>query len=253
MAKRGGGPRRPPRPANSGKRAGGTGRGGSSASGRRTAPPKPHPRRDDVPEPPAAPAGPFRLGAIPGATPGKWIDIWHERMPEVELVLTPLTVADQRRALADGEVDAALVRMPVADDAGLHVIPLYEEVPVVVAPKDSHLTAADELDLADLDGEVIIVPRDDVLAVDVAGGIRPSFDPPDDTEQAIATAATGVGVVIVPMSLARLHHRKDTEYRPLRNGPLSPVGLAWPAESTTPLVETFIGIVRGRTANSSRT
>lgn len=64
--------------------------------------------------------------------------------------------------------------------------------------------------------------------------------------------AAGVGVVIVPMSLARLHHRKDITSRLLTDGPVSPVALAWPEGETPPLVEAFIGIVRGRTANSSR-
>ena len=54
----------------------------------------------------------------------------------------------------------------------------------------------------------------------------------DDTEEAIAIVASGVGVVIVPMSLARLHHRKDADYRPLRDGPASTVALAWPADGT---------------------
>ena len=95
----------------------------------------------------------FALGAVAGATPGKWIDIWKDRMPRTELVLVPLAVADQRRALRDGEVDAAIVRLPIDKD-GLHVIPLYDEVPVVVCAKDSHLTAADEeLDMADLVGD----------------------------------------------------------------------------------------------------
>ena len=54
------------------------------------------------------------------------------------------------------------------------------------------------------------------------------------------------------MSLARLHHRKDITSRLLTDGPVSPVALAWPEGETPPLVEAFIGIVRGRTANSSR-
>src|SRR5688572_13356910 len=58
---------------------------------------------------PAPPAGPFRLGAVPGATPGKWIDAWHDRMPGVGFELIPVAAADQRRALVEGEVDAALV------------------------------------------------------------------------------------------------------------------------------------------------
>ena len=195
--------------------------------------------------------GPFVLGAIPGATPGKWIDTWYARFPEVRLELRPVAVADQREALLSHELDAALVRLPIDQD-GLHVIPLYDEVPVVVAAADSHLMAADELDLADLVGEVIIVPQDDVLALEVPGGVAASFAPPHDTEEAIAVVAAGVGVVVVPMSLARQFHRKDADYRPLRDGPVSTVALAWPADRTTPAVEAFVGIVRGRTANSSR-
>jgi len=197
------------------------------------------------------PAGPFRLGAIPGATPGTWIDRWHERRPHpLELVL--ISVADQRRALVAGDVDAALVRLPI-DREGLHVIALYDEVPVVVVSAESHLTAADELDLADLAGEIVIVPADDVLRMPLpAGASAPSFAPPETTADAIATVAAGVGVVVVPLSLARLHHRRDTAHRPLRGGPASSVALAWAADRTTPDVEAFVGIVRGRTANSSR-
>jgi DNA-binding transcriptional LysR family regulator len=193
----------------------------------------------------------FALGAIPGATAGRWIDAWRERMPQTTLELHPIAVATQRAELLGGDLDAALIRLPI-DAAGLHVIPLYDEIPVVVASAESHLTAADELDLDDLAGELVIVPQDDVLGLVVPGAAAASFAPPDDTEQAIATVAAGVGIVIIPMSLARLHRRKDTEYRPLRDGPTSAVALAWPADRTTPAVEAFVGIVRGRTPNSSR-
>lgn len=191
----------------------------------------------------------FRLGAVPGATPGKWIDAWKRRMPHVPLELVPIEVAQQRTAL-DG-VDAALVRLPL-EDPELHVIPLYDEVPVVVASIDSHLLAVDELTIADLEGEVVMRPSDDALGpIDLPGAVPPAFAPLP-TAEAIATAATGVGVVIVPMSLARLHHRKDADHRPLVDGPTSTVALVWPRDRTTSDVETFVGIVRGRTANSSR-
>ena len=76
---------------------------------------------------PAPTPGPFVLGAIPGATPGKWIDAWQERMPRNPLELRALDVAEQRDALISGGVDAALVRLPI-DRSDLHVIPLYDEV-----------------------------------------------------------------------------------------------------------------------------
>ena len=201
--------------------------------------------------PPAAPEEPrtFRLGAVPGATPGKWIDTWKRRLPHVALELVPIEAATQRTAIDD--LDAALVRLPL-DDPSLHVIPLYDEVPVVVAATDSHLLAADELTAADLDGEVVIALSDDVLRpLDLPGTVPARFAPLP-TADAIATAASGVGVVIVPMSLARMHHRKDVDHRVLVGGPSSSVALAWPRDRTTADVETFVGIVRGRTANSSR-
>ena len=194
----------------------------------------------------------FVLGAIPGATPGGWIDAWRERMPDTELRLRPLVVAAQREELRGDELDAALVRLPI-DSAGLHVIPLYQEIAVVVCSAESHLSAVDELEMADLAGEIVIVPQDDVLSLEVPGAVPAAFAAPEDTEQAIATVAAGVGIVVVPMSLARLHRRKDTAYRPLRDAPTSTVALAWRTDRTTPAVDVFIGIVRGRTPNSSRT
>ncbi|WP_372955801.1 LysR family substrate-binding domain-containing protein [Microbacterium oleivorans] len=179
------------------------------------------------------------------------MDVWKTRMPRTPLELVPIEVAQQRDALVDGTVDAAIVRMPVERD-GLSVIALYDEVPVAVCAADSALTAVDELTLADLDGEVVIVPRDDVLQLDVPGSVAPSFPPVASTADAIATVAAGVGIAIVPMSLARLHQRKDVHYRPIVDAPVSGVALAWRTEATTPSVNAFIGIVRGRTANSSR-
>lgn len=202
-------------------------------------------RPTDAPEEPRS----FRLGVIPGATPGKWIDAWKQRMPNVPLELVPIDVADQRSALDD--VDAALVRLPLTDDA-IHVIALYDETPVVIASRESHLLAADELTLADLAGEIVITLSDDPLGpVEIPGALAPRFAAMPVAD-AVATAAAGTGILIVPLSLARLHRRKDADHRPLADGPLSTVALAWRREHTTADVDTFVGIVRGRTSNSSR-
>ncbi|MBO3663425.1 LysR family substrate-binding domain-containing protein [Microbacterium stercoris] len=240
---RGGGRRRTPP---------GSAKGGAKrpAPGKSGQPHRPRP----TPAPAPAPEAPrtFRLGAIPGATPGKWIDRWRERLPHVELVYVPLDVASQREAILSGTVDAALIRLPI-DKTDLHVIRLYDEESVVVTSADSSLTAAEELDPSDLAGEVLIVPRDHVLdPLDLPGTQPPRFVPPETTADAIATVAAGVGFLVVPLSLARLHHRKDLESIPLRGAPTSTVALAWHADRTTADVDTFVGIVRGRTAHSSR-
>lgn len=259
MASSGNRPRRSGRPparksgAGAPKKAGG-GRSGKSPSGSRAkAPAKKTPvvfdqRPDVIEEEPRL----FRLGIVPGATVGRWVDTWKQRMPHVGIEIVELSAQTQEQSFADDVIDAALVRLPLTD-AGLQVIPLYEELPVVVASVESHLMAAEELDIADLAGEVVLTTHEDVLGPLDLPGTRASTVPPlNTTQDAIATVAAGVGIVVVPMSLARLHHRKDAGYRVLRGGPVAPVGFAWPAARTTADVETFIGIIRGRTANSSR-
>ncbi|WP_026095599.1 LysR substrate-binding domain-containing protein [Microbacterium sp. B19] len=227
---------------------GGTGRPRAGAPARKTAPARP--QRKPAPAPPEEPRT-FTLGAVAGATPGKWIGVWRDRMPHVSLELREIAASTQRTALDD--VDAALVRLPIDGADDLHVIPLYDELPVVVMSTESPLTAADEeITAADLAGEVVIVPADDVLGARIPDAVPPAFAPPADTAEAIATVAAGVGVVIVPMSLARAHQRRDVEYRVLAAGPVSTVALAWRRDATTEDVETFVGIVRGRTARSSR-
>jgi DNA-binding transcriptional LysR family regulator len=70
--------------------------------------------------------------------------------------------------------------------------------------------------------------------------------------EAVEVVASGTGIVIVPMGVARLHHRKDVEHRPVLDLAKTQIGLVWRVDNDDPRVETFIGIVRGRTENSSR-
>lgn len=200
------------------------------------------------PTPPPAPA--FRLGYVPGVTPAKWVAVWHERL-DVPLDLVTLDAADAARAIRAGEVDAAFVRQPL-DRTDLSLIQMYVEQPVVVVAKDHVVTTADAVTCADLDDEVLLDPRDVVLTWDGPQPGRPARERPATTAGAIELAAAGIGVVVVPQSLARLHQRKDVTYRPLTDAPTSPVGLAWREGDPSDLVEEMIGIVRGRTANSSR-
>jgi DNA-binding transcriptional LysR family regulator len=198
----------------------------------------------------------FRLGYVPGVTPDKWARIWAERRPRVPLRLITATTGEAVELIRTGGVDAAVVRLPI-DRTGLHVIPLYTETSVAVVPKEHLLTATDEATVADLADEIVLRPGDDTLSwpgdrPGRAGTIDPAFTPAT-TSDAIELVAAGVGLLVVPQSLARLHHRRDLTYRPLTDAPVSGVGLAWPDAENTELMEEFIGVVRGRSAHSSRT
>ncbi|KPI08355.1 transcriptional regulator, LysR family [Actinobacteria bacterium OK074] len=192
----------------------------------------------------------FRLGYVPGVTPAKWVRVWRERFPDVPLALVATPAAEASDVLRDGGADAAFVRLPV-DRTVFSAIPLYTETTVVVVPKDHVVTAAEEVTVADLADEVVFHPLDDVFDWERPPG-EPAFERPATTEDAVELVAAGVGVLLVPQSLARLHHRRDLTYRPVVDAPQSAIGLAWPEEATTDQVDDLIGIVRGRTVNSTR-
>ncbi|MCF2530232.1 LysR family substrate-binding domain-containing protein [Yinghuangia soli] len=199
--------------------------------------------------PEAAPPS-FRLAYVPGVTPAKWVRIWTERLPDVPLDLVQVTAAEAPGMLRAADADAGLVRLPI-DRTGLSAIPLYTETTVVVAPKDHVVTAVDEVAVADLADEIVLHPLDDTLDWPELPG-RPALERPATTADAVELVAAGIGVLLVPQSLARLHHRKDLTYRPVTDAVESRVALSWREDETTDLVEEFIGIVRGRTVNSSR-
>lgn len=193
---------------------------------------------------------PFTLAYVPGVTPGKWARKWAERVPEVPLELVQVPAAGAADVVRRGEADMVLLRFPT-DRAGLHAIPLYTETTVVVVPKDHVVAAVDEVSGDDLADEVVLHPLDDTLDWSGPPG-RPAIERPATTGDAVELVAAGVGLLVVPQSLARLHHRKDLTYRPVTDAPQSQVALSWPEEETTDLQEQFIGIVRGRTVNSTR-
>lgn len=179
------------------------------------------------------------MGFVPGVTPGKWEKSWteHERASRRwrRLEMLPVADADAEALLRSGELDMCLLRGDV-DREVMHLVALYREVPVAVLASGHPATAYDELTLADLADEL---------------DVRAAF-PELDLPMAVETVAAGSGYLVVPMSLARLHSRKDVEFRPVTDGEESPVGLAWRRDNEDPDTQGFVGIVRGRTARSSR-
>ena len=157
-------------------------------------------------------------------------------------------------------------REPASNDGEkYHSIRLYEELPVVILPVDHVLTVLDEVPVEELAEEFLLQPASDIPAYEEvsrpwresAGRIVPEGLTDKET---IELVAAGVGLYIVPMSIARFYHRKDLTYRPVAGLDTYPVHLVWPrapkgeprSEELEALLQDFIGIVRGRTATSDR-
>ena len=202
-----------------------------------------------------APGPAFRVGFVPGVTPDKWARIWAERMPRRSLELVPVGDRDGVALVRSGELAMCFVRLPVDRD-GLHLIPLYDEQPVVMVAKEHPVAAFDEIDVTDLADEHLLQDPDTVpewrdVATEVRDGSRYPV-PEMSLREAVESVAADAGIVVVPMSLARLHHRKDVVHVPVTGVPTTKVGLTWLVDNDDERVQTFIGVVRGRSASSSR-
>ena len=177
--------------------------------------------------------------------------IARKAVPETPFAHMSIVRPDREPASTDGEK--------------YHSIRLYEELPVVILPVDHVLTVLDEVPVEELAEEFLLQPASDIPAYEEvsrawresAGRIVPEGLTDKET---IELVAAGVGLYIVPMSIARFYHRKDLTYRPVAGLDLYPVHLVWPrapkgeprSEELEALLQDFIGIVRGRTATSER-
>jgi DNA-binding transcriptional LysR family regulator len=177
----------------------------------------------------------FTIGFAPGVTLTKWTRLWEERRPDAALAFLPVTEESQAEVLLDGSAQVSFVRLPLAPPVRdrLSVIRLYSEVVVAVLPDDHPLADDDSVTLADLEG---------ITLHDNRGSLR----------DAVELVAAGVGALVVPHALARQHNRKDVVLRDVTDAEETWIAVAWLADGETPDIEEFVGIVRGRSANSSR-
>ena len=193
----------------------------------------------------AAPA--FTVGYVPGVMPGKWLGRWRDRRLQPVLRDELVPAGRWREALMDATVTACFVRLgwsPTDPSLGElrathHAVHLYDELQVAVLATEDLLSVLDTLTTAQLREESTPQPHADI----------------DDAAMAVELVAAGVGPVVLPMSVARLHARKDVTTREITDAPTLPVVLVWPKtvdEATEDAVQRFVGVVRGRTESSGR-
>ena len=174
------------------------------------------------------------IAFVPGVSPAKWARVWRERFPSIDLLLRPIGADGVDDALA-GEADMVFARMPVSP--AHNAIPLWTETAVVAMPKDSPLAELAEIDLGDDELDVHVID---------AGPV------PEDIAATLDLVEANVGVAVLPQSLFRAASRKDLVAKPLEGAAGTRIALVWRDADASDTTEEFIGVVRGRTANSSR-
>lgn len=187
------------------------------------------------------------------------IRAFREMSPMVSLVLEESGSSELVQGLHNEEIDAALIRSPVAEVAGVTVRPLLKEKMLVALPTGHPLAArtgwsrAQPLPLSGLAKETFILYKrpggpglyDTIIAACSGAGFSPVVG--QEAPRIISTlnlVAAGLGVSIVPESLRRLQ-MDGVVYRPLADNPqlIAPLILACRRGENSAAVQRFIDLV----------
>jgi DNA-binding transcriptional LysR family regulator len=125
-------------------------------------------------------SGPVRLGMI--GTTGRWLAppvlaACAARHPGVRLAIHEGTSTSLVPRLADGELDAAILNLPVPD-RDIAARPLFDEDLVLVVPADDPLAERNQINLLELADTPLLLPiagtafRDELDAAAGAAGLR---------------------------------------------------------------------------------
>jgi DNA-binding transcriptional LysR family regulator len=186
----------------------------------------------------------------------------RQSSPSVTLKLEEGNTAELIAALKGHRIDAAFVRSPVGNADGIVIEPLLEEDMVVAVPSQHPLAnqaegggGAQRIPLGRLAGETFILYRrptgpglyDKIIAACQSCGFSPIVG--QEAPMLVSTlslVAAGLGITIVPDSLARLETNGIAYLRLAIAPPLTaPLFLAYRDEPLEGVVAAFVRHVRG--------
>lgn len=208
---------------------------------------------------------PLRLGFARGTAPSKWAKRWLQATHEpLELVPIAVTFGRDHPPLEDSPVDVMLERtrpgeLPAgttAPEPTRYAVRLYTEAVGLVVAADHELAGEASIDIADL-RLVTLLDHADHLSQwpQVQPWDEPSWKPQSATA-ALAVVATGAGAILLPLPLARqLSSRRDHAVLPVTGDSALEGGAIWASwdlARDAADVQHLAGIMRGRTARSSR-
>jgi DNA-binding transcriptional LysR family regulator len=162
----------------------------------------------------------------PGLHVSDAIRAFASRHPDVETDVVPARWWEQDAPLRDGRAQVGYLRRPF-DDSGLHAIPIGHEPRVACMPAAHPLAYRQELTSEDLDGERMLD----------APTRRTS-----SLEEKFELIASGHGIALIPLSVARSYSRPDLAHLPVTDAPAVETCLAVAADRREKLLRDFLEI-----------
>jgi DNA-binding transcriptional LysR family regulator len=193
-------------------------------------------------------ASTLTIGFRPGIIITDVVRQFSGENPDVAVNAIRIEWDEQHAAVADGRVDIAWIRSPVAG-TDLIITPLFDDPEVVAIPAAHPLAGRDRVSLADLASEPML--RYDTAPQHAAG--RPSAKHGIRTmEEKLEAVALGHGLALVPATAAAYYQRPDIAYRLVSGAPPYQVALAATTDTAQrPEAQAFITTALAVTARQA--
>jgi DNA-binding transcriptional LysR family regulator len=199
--------------------------------------------------------GQVAIGAVTSAGPVGLPDLlagFHERYPAVEITLSEANSDVMLAALREGRLDLAVVGLATGPPPGIATQVLVDEPFLAVTAPGGPLSDRSEATISDLGGwPLMALPKGTGLrtALDAAfarAGLTPriAFEAADPNVL-VQLATRGLGVAIVPESLARYHQAELRIVEIVGPGLRGVLALAWRTEGPlSPAARALIAFAR---------
>ncbi len=171
--------------------------------------------------------------------------------PNVSLQFTELTMSTQFEALVSGSVDLALMRLPV-DDESFTITELFEEPRYAAVSRNSELSDAEELSIADLIDHPFAIAGEGTPAAwssywsldDQRGARSPVAATVHTLPESLSAIAYSDAVDTYPGSGARSFSHPGVAFVPLSDANPSVLGIVSKRENSNPMVDKFSAVAR---------
>ena len=167
--------------------------------------------------------------------------------PNVEIQIKELIVTEQLKLLRQGEIDVGIVRLEHVDP-DIRTLPLLKEDFVCALHVDHALAKRKKISLRDLVNEKIITldPQFNMdfytatLTAFTARGLSPRIvNKAPDMHLVLGLVSAGLGVSLVPSSIAEINHKYIVFKKLTDNLPEMTIQLAWLGQNGSPIVSHF--------------
>ncbi len=202
-------------------------------------------------------AGRITLAAIPTLAPyllPHIVPAIYGHLPKLQIMLYELQTAVSLQRLEDGELDAALLALPI-EQSSLKYEPLFEEPFLAAAAPDKPLAKRKQLKLMDLAGEEILLLEDGHCLRDQALDLCNKIDAHEiagfratSLETLRQMIASGIGTTLIPQlaTLVKTSDQNSVAYIPFEQpGPGREIVLAYrDTYHRIPILKKIAAIIR---------